>query len=167
MPDRDRPSQAAPGAAQRPQNLAPVPMYARHHLAPPAPVLARRGYACAVPAIPAEYAAPLTMPLQGAVSGFYIPNTSDRVNAFSRVLRPPGVPCDAVRAVPSRRMRGRPPRICPTAPKGPARRQATFRPHFRAGFRFDFPRGFSGSRSAHMRPIVAGIVAYHSRLIVA
>lgn len=65
-----------------PQSLAPVRMCARHPLAPPAPVLARRGHSCAVPAIPAEYTAPLTMPLQGAVSGFYIPHASDRVNTF-------------------------------------------------------------------------------------
>lgn len=167
MPDRGsrpRSPQEPPGA---PQTCAPVLMYARHPLAPPAPVLARRGYTCTAPAMPEEYAAPRTMPLQGVIGGFYIPRTSDRVNTFLCVLRPSGASCNAVRVVPSRGMCSRPPRISPEAAKGPARRQATFRPHFRAGFRFDFPRGFFGSRSAYMHPIVAGIVARHSRLIVA
>ena len=139
-------------------------MYARCPLSPSAPVLARRGHACAAPTALTEYVAPLTMPLNGVMGGFYIHHTSDRVNVFLRVLRPSGAPCDAVRVAPSRGMCTRPPRISPEAAKGPARRQATFRPHFRAGFRFDFPRGFFGSRSAYMRPIVAGIVACHSRL---
>lgn len=139
-------------------------MYARRPLAPSAPVLARRGHACAAPAMPTECATPLTMPLNGVMSGFYIPHTSDRVSAFPRVLRPSGASCNAVRVVPSRRMCSRPPRISPEAAKGPARRQATFRPHFRAGFRFDFPRGFFWLAISLYAPIVAGIVACHSRL---
>ena len=145
---RPRSPQEPPSA---PQSRAPVPMYARHPLAPSVPVLARRGHACAVPVIPAEYATPLTMPLQGVMSGFYIQHTSDRVNAFSHVLRPYGAPCYAARVVPSHSLRGRPPRIRPTAQKGPARRPAAFRPHFRAGFRFGFCAGSRGSPDQPMR----------------
>lgn len=141
----------APGAAQRPAQARACPDVRPVPLAPSAPVLARRGHACAVPVIPAEYATPLTMPLQGVMSGFYIQHTSDRVNAFSHVLRPYGAPCYAARVVPSHSLRGHPPRIRPTAQKGPARRPAAFRPHFRAGFRFGFCAGSRGSPDQPIR----------------
>lgn len=149
---RPRSPQEPPSA---PQSLAPVRMYTRHPLAPSAPVLARRGYACAVPAIPAEYTAPLTMPLKGAASGFYIPHTSDRVNAFQCVLRPSGVPCDAVRAVPSCR-----PRECPAA--GLPYRPKRTRPeagHISAAF----PSGFSIRFSSRFFRLAISPYASHSR----
>ena len=138
---RPRSPQEPPSA---PQSRAPVPMYARHPLAPSAPVLARRGYACTVPAMPAEYATPLTMPLQGAMSGFYISHTSDRGNAFSHALRPPGVPCGTVRIAPPRRLHQHPAEKPPGGPKGPARRRAGFRHRFRAGFDSVFARAREG-----------------------
>lgn len=141
-----------PGA---PLNLAPVRMYARHPLAPSAPVLARRGYACAVPAIPAECAAPLTMPLQGAVSGFYIPHTSDRVNAFPRVLRPSGAPCNVARGVPSRRLRERPAEGLPYRPK----RTRPEAGHISAAF----PSGFSIRFSSRFFRLAISPYASHSR----
>lgn len=145
-----RSPQAAPGAARVPQSPAPVRMYARHPLAPSASVLARRGHACAAPAIPAEYAPPLTTPLKGVLGGFYVPHTSDRVNAFSRALRPSGAPCSAVRVVPSRGMCSRPVKDPPRGRKG-TRPEAS---HIPAAF----PSGFSirfSSRifSARDRPI--------------
>lgn len=161
---RPRSPQEPPSALQ---SCAPARMYARPPLAPPAPVLARRGYACAVPAAPAEYTAPLTMPLQGVMSGFYIPHTSDRVSAFLRVLRPSGASCDAVRIVTSRGMCSRPPRISPEAAKVPARRQATFRPHFRAGFYSVFARVREGIPISLYAPDSRWHSRCHSRLIVA
>lgn len=164
MPDRGRPPQIAPGAAQRPAEPRARPDVRPAPLAPSAPVLARRGYACTVPTTPAEYAAPLTMPLQGVMSGFYIPHTSDRVDAFSRVLRPSGVPCDIVRIVPSRGPRERPAEDPPGGRKGTRPEVGRISAAFPSGFSLRFSsRIFFGSQSAHMRPIVA----CHSRLIVA
>lgn len=163
MPDRGSRPRSPREPPSAPQNCAPVPMYARCPLAPSAPVLARRGYACAVPAIPAEYAPPLTMPLQGVLSGFHTPHTSDRVSAFPRVLRPPGVPCDAVRVVPSRRLHRRPPRNHPSSSKRTRPEASHILAAFPSGFLFDFCAFFVSSRSAYARLIVA----CHSRLIVA
>lgn len=132
---RPRSPQEPPGA---PQSRAPVQMYTRHPLAPSAPALACRGYACAVPATPAEYATPLTMPLQGVMSGFYIPHTSDRVNAFSRVLRPSDVPCNAVHVVPSRGMCSRPAEDPPGGRKGTRPEAGRISAAFPSGFSIRF-----------------------------
>lgn len=167
MPDRGRPSQIAPGAAQHPAELRARPDV---RPAPSRPVCARSRapWICPrVTVIPAECTAPLTMPLQGVLSGFIVRHTSDRVNVFPRVLRSSGVPCAAARVLPSRRLYRHPPRNVPAAPKGPARRRATFWPRFRAGFYSVFTRILSDLRSAYACLIVAGIVARHSRLIVA
>ena len=153
----------APGAAQRPAQARARPDVRPVPLAPSAPVLARRGHACAVPVIPAEYATPLTMPLQGVMSGFYIQHTSDMGNAFSRVLRPYGAPCYAARVVPPRRLHQHPAEKPPGGPKGPARRRAGFRHRFRAGFDSVFARAREGIPislcAPHSRLIVDGIVA--------
>lgn len=150
-----------------PQSRAPVRTYARHPLAPSAPVLVHHGHACAAPAMPAEYAAPPTMPLQGVLSGFIVRHTSDRVNAFSRAMRLYGVPCDAVRVAPSRRLYRRPPRTRPGSPKRTRPEASHILAAFPSGFYSVFARILSGLRSAYTRLIVAGIVARHSRLIVA
>lgn len=121
-----------------PQSLAPVRMYARHPLAPPAPVLARCGYACTVPDAPAEYAAPLTMPLNGVMSGFCITHTSGRVNAFPRALCPYGVPCGIVRIMPSRRLHRHPPRNRPGSPKRTRPEASHILAAFPSGFLFGF-----------------------------
>lgn len=134
-----------------PQSLAPVRMYTRHPLAPSAPVLARRGHSCAAPAIPAEYAAPLTMPLQGVMGGFYIPHTSDMVNAFQRVLRPSSTPCNAVRVVPSRRLHRRPPRNRPAAPKRTRPKASQILAAFPSGFLFGFCAGSGGNPDQPIR----------------
>ena len=149
VPDRPR-SRPASRRASRPSGCTPGT------LSPPsAPVLARRGHSCAVPAIPAEYTAPLTMPLQGAVSGFYLPHTSDRVNTFRRALRPSDVPCDAVRAVPSCRPRECPAEDLPDRPK----RTRPEAGHISAAF----PSGFSIRFSSRFFRLAISPYASHSR----
>jgi hypothetical protein len=140
---------SAPGAC------IPVRMYARHPLRPSCAVLARRGHACTIQTTPAEYAPPLTMPLQGVMSGFYIPHTSGRVNAFSRVLRPPNAPCNAVRVVPSRGMRGHLVKDPPGGRKG-TRPEAG---HISAAF----PSGFSIRFFSSFFRLAITLYASHSR----
>ena len=65
------------------------------------------------------------------------PTGSTRFSASCARLACPVMPCVLCHLAGSA---SAPPRICPTAPKGPARRRATFRPHFRAGFYSVFAR---------------------------
>jgi hypothetical protein len=168
MPDRGSRPRSPQEPPSAPGACIPVRMYARHPLRPSCAVLARRGHACTIQTTPAEYAPPLTMPLQGVMSGFYIPHTSDRVNAFSRVLRPPDASCDAVRAVPPRRPCKHPAEDPPGRPKRARPEASHVSAAFPSGFSIRFSsKIFFSSRSPHMRLIVAGIVARHSRLIVA
>lgn len=167
MPDRGSPPQIAPGAAQRPaqararSDVRPAPsrpVCARSRA--PWVCLRRSGHTRRI--YRTAHNAP-TRRCERLLYSAYIrqgKRVSVRPAPVWRALRC-RARCAILQAarVP-RRGSARPPQ------KDPPGGRLHFGRISERGFRFDFPRGFSGSRSAHMRPIVAGIVACHSRLIV-
>lgn len=167
MPDRGSRPRSPQEPPSAPQSCAPVRMYARRPLAPSAPFSCTAGMPAPLRLCPQNAPRRSQCPYKAlwAVFLFRIhPIGQTHFRVPCACLTCPAASCASCRLAGCTDARQG---TVPAAPKEPARRRATFWPRFRAGFYSVFTRILSDLRSAYACLIVAGIVARHSRLIVA